>query len=266
LQIVPNRIDDCFARLRCEKRKGFIPYICAGDPALKTTVELSLALEEAGADILELGVPFSDPLADGIVNQLAAQRALAAGATVRGVLDCVREIRQHSEIPLVLYTYLNPIFQFGLEDFYRAAEKAGVDGLLILDLPPEEDLGAVAGDLFHIRLVAPTTPRERITDIVKGARGFLYYVSREGVTGARETVATSLPEQVKQLRKLSDLPIAVGFGISSPEQAREVAQHADAVVVGSAIVREIGAHGAKPDLIQRVVSIAKPLIEAIRAG
>ncbi len=257
-----NRIDSCFARLRAEKGKGFIPYICAGDPTLKRTVELSLALEKAGADLLELGLPFSDPLADGIVNQLAAQRALAAGATVRGVLDCVREIRKSSEIPIILYTYLNPIFQFG--DFHRAADKAGVDGLLILDLPPEEDLDAVAGKLFHIRLIAPTTPRERIAKIVKGARGFLYYVSREGVTGARETVAASLPEQIKQLRELSDLPVAVGFGISSPEQAREVAQHADAVVVGSAIVSQIAARGGETDLAERVVATVKPLIDAVR--
>jgi tryptophan synthase alpha chain len=261
---VPNRIDECFARLRAEKRKGFIPYICAGDPVLKKTVELALALEEAGADIVELGLPFSDPLADGIVNQLAAQRALAGGTTVRGVLDCVREIRQSSQIPLVLYTYLNPIFQFGFEDFHRAAEKAGVDGLLILDLPPEEDLDAVAGNLFHIRLVAPTTPRERIAKIAENAQGFIYYVSREGVTGARETVASSLPEQIRELRKLSDLPVAVGFGISSPDQAREVAQHADAVVVGSAIVSEIATHGGKADLVQRVISTVKPLIAAIR--
>src|ERR1700720_886081 len=134
-----NRIDNCFARLRSEKRKGFIPYICAGDPSLERTVDLAFALEEAGADLLELGLPFSDPLADGIVNQLAAQRSLAAGTTVRGVFNCVREIRRKSQIPIVLYSYLNPIFQFGAEKFHREAEDAGIDGLLILDLPPEEE-------------------------------------------------------------------------------------------------------------------------------
>src|SRR2546423_5282543 len=133
--LVKNRIDNCFGQLRSEKRKGFIPYICAGDPNLKRTVDLALALEKSGADLLELGIPFPDPLADGIVNQLAAQRALTAGATVRGMLDCVRDIRQHSQIPIVLYTYLNPICQFGIEEFHREAESAGVDGLLILDLP-----------------------------------------------------------------------------------------------------------------------------------
>jgi len=132
-----NRIDQCFARLRSEKRTGFIPYICAGDPNLKRTVDLAFALEKSGADLLELGLPFSDPLADGIVNQLAAQRALAAGTTIRGVFDCVREIRKKSQIPIVLYSYLNPIFQFGTDKFHREAEEAGVDGLLILDLPPQ---------------------------------------------------------------------------------------------------------------------------------
>src|SRR5438045_5650879 len=136
---MPNRIDDCFSRLRSQKQKGFIPYICAGDPSLTKTVDISLVLEKAGSDVLELGLPFSDPLADGIVNQLAAQRALSAGATSRGVFDCVREIRRKSQIPIVLYSYLNPIFQFGAEKFHSAAEKAGVDGLLILDTTPEED-------------------------------------------------------------------------------------------------------------------------------
>src|ERR1700682_443689 len=186
---MPNRINVCFERLRAAGRKGFIPYICAGDPTLKQTVALSLALEQAGADILELGLPFSDPLADGIVNQLAAQRALSAGATSRGVLECVRKIRKQSEIPIVLYTYLNPIFQFGLAEFHRAAETAGVDGLLILDLPPEEDVDLPAGNLIHIRLIAPTTPPDRVAAIAKGAKGFLYYISREGVTGARDTIS-----------------------------------------------------------------------------
>jgi tryptophan synthase alpha chain len=261
-----NRIETAFQRLHAEKRKGFIPYICAGDPSLSKTVDLSLALAQAGSDVLELGLPFSDPLADGIVNQLAAQRALAAGATVRGVLDCVRNIRKKSEIPIVLYTYANPMFQFGLEGFHAEAASAGVDGLLILDLPPEEDIDPGSTNLIHIRLVAPTTPPERIVEIVKNARGFLYYVSREGVTGAREKIASSLGEKVAQLRQLSALPIAVGFGISNPEQAREVAQHADAVVVGSAIVSEI-AHGGGTDLVERVISTVKPLIDAVsRSG
>src|SRR5256885_5430436 len=201
--LMHNRIDDCFARLRKEKRKGFIPYICAGDPTLKRTVDLAFALEEAGADVLELGFPFSDPLADGIVNQLAAQRSLAAGTTVRGVFDCVREIRRKSQIPIVLYTYLNPVFQFGADEFHREAEDAGVDGLLILDLPPEEDVDLGAGNLGHIRLIAPTTPADRIKTITKNAKGFLYYVSREGVTGARDSISSSLPTRIEELRSFS---------------------------------------------------------------
>jgi tryptophan synthase alpha chain len=259
---MPNKIDNCFARLRGDKRKGFIPYICAGDPTLNDTVDLALALEKAGADAIELGLPFSDPLADGIVNQLAAQRALTAGATTRGVLDCVRQIRARSTIPIVLYTYLNPIFQFGMEKFHREAEAAGVDGLLILDLPPEEDVDLAKGGPIHIRLVAPTTPPQRIQIIAKNARGFLYYVSREGVTGARETVSASLADQLKQLRKFSELPIAVGFGISNPEQAREVARHADAVVVGSAIVDLIARHGKQS--VEHVGAFARELVAAIR--
>ena len=259
-----NRIDNCFARLRVEKRKGFIPYICAGDPTLKRTVDLAFALEEAGADLLELGLPFSDPLADGIVNQLAAQRSLAAGTTVRGVFDCVREIRRKSQIPIVLYSYLNPIFQFGADKFHREAEEAGVDGLLILDLPPEEDVDLGAANLVHIRLIAPTTPADRMKKIATSAKGFLYYVSREGVTGARDSIATSLPQKIAELRAASDLPIAVGFGISSPEQAREVAQHADAIVVGSAIVDLIAKQGDKPEMVEKVRGFAGQMANAIR--
>jgi len=271
-----NRIDDCFARLRSQKRKGFIPYICAGDPSLKKTVELGLALEKSGADLLELGLPFSDPLADGIVNQLAAQRALTAGTTVRGVFDCVREIRRQSQIPIVLYSYLNPIFQFGAEKFHQEAAIAGIDGLLILDLPPEEDLseldclkqsspGARVAEqnVIHIRLIAPTTPPDRMKEIARNARGFLYYVSREGVTGARDSISTSLSQKIEELRRISDLPIAVGFGISNPDQAREVAQRANAVVVGSAIVDLIAKHGDKPEMVEKVGAFAREIANAI---
>jgi tryptophan synthase alpha chain len=280
-----NRIDNCFARLRSEKRKGFISYICAGDPDLEKTVDLARALEKAGADIIELGVPFSDPLADGIVNQLAAQRALAAGATVRGALECVREIRRNSEVPIVLYTYLNPIFQFGFDKFHGDAEAAGVDGLLILDLPLEEDVkareldclkqssfeaverGNGEGDnLFHVRLIAPTTSPERMKKIAAKAKGFLYYVSREGVTGEQKTVSSTLGETVSQLRGVTSLPIAVGFGISNPEQAREVANHADAVVVGSAIVDLIAKHGKGSDLIEKVSVFARSIADAIKSA
>jgi tryptophan synthase alpha chain len=260
---VHNRIDNCFARLRQEKRKGFIPYICAGDPNLKRTADLALALETAGADVLELGLPFSDPLADGIVNQLAAQRALAAGTTIRGVFDCVREIRKKSDIPIVLYSYLNPIFQFGADTFHSEAENAGIDGLLILDLPPEEDVDLPETNVLHIRLIAPTTPSDRMKAIARSANGFLYYVSREGVTGTRDSIASSLSDKVAQLRKHSNLPIAVGFGISNPNQACEVVRHADAVVVGSAIVDLIAKQGDTPEMIKQVTAFASSLANAI---
>ncbi len=263
---MPNRIDACFAALRSRGEKAFIAYIGAGDPSLARTVEIACALEKAGTDILELGVPFSDPLADGIVNQLAAQRALEAGATVRGVLDCVRTIRRTSQMPIVLYTYLNPMVQCGLDDFYREAESAGVDGLLILDLPPDEDIEERSGAIAHIRLVAPTTPRKRLEQICARGAGFIYYVSREGVTGAQTSVAASLGERVAEIRECTELPIAVGFGVSNPEQAAEVAQHADAVVVGSVIVNQIAEHGAAGDLPARVAAFVKPMTRAVKGG
>jgi tryptophan synthase alpha chain len=261
-----NRIDTCFARLRTERRKGFIPYICAGDPNFAQTVDLALALEKAGADILELGVPFSDPLADGIVNQLAAQRALEAGATVHGVLECVRHIRCRSQIPIVLYTYMNPIFRFGFAEFHRQAEAAGIDGLLILDLPPDEEIDFESEALFHIRLVAPSTSKARLEKICAQARGFIYYVSREGVTGAREDLASTLANRIAEIRGVTKLPIAVGFGISNADQAREAAKLADAVVVGSAIVREIAEHAQSPDLCERIVDLVRPLIAAVKTN
>jgi tryptophan synthase alpha chain len=259
-----NRIQPCFEALRDRNEKAFIAYICAGDPDLPKTVDLALALEKAGTDILELGVPFSDPLADGLVNQLAAQRALEAGATVRGVLDCVRQIRQRSQIPIVLYTYLNPIFQFGFDRFHHEASEAGVDGLLILDLPPEEEMEMETSGLVHIRLIAPTTPPDRIEKICARAAGFIYYVSREGVTGVQTSVASSLGERVAQIRECTKLPIAVGFGISNPAQAREVAQFADAIVVGSAIVQKISEAGGAPDLANQIASFVKALMSAVK--
>src|SRR6266853_840839 len=234
---MPNRIDRTFADLRAAGKKALIAYIAAGDPSLDATRELACAFEKAGVDILELGVPFSDPLADGIPNQLAAARALASGTTVHGVLDCVRAIRAASQLPIVLYTYMNPIYRYGFELFHRDAEAAGVDGLLILDLPPDEDaqnaeLTQHTG-LKRIRLIAPTTPEKRIAQLTNGASGFIYYVSREGVTGERAEVASSLPERVAAIRATTPLPIAVGFGISNPAQVREVSQIADGIVVGS---------------------------------
>ena len=263
---MPNRIDQKFTSLKAQGRKGFIAYIAAGDPDLASTKSLAIAFEKAGVDVLELGVPFSDPLADGVVNQLAAQRALEAGATVPKVLDMIREIRKQSQIPIVLYTYVNPVYKYGFAKFHHDAAEAGVDGLLILDLPPEEDRDEFtnAAGLKRIRLIAPTTPPERIREITAKADGFIYYVSREGVTGEQTTVAASLAERVADIRKTTSLPIAVGFGISNPDHVREVAQSADAVVVGSAIVKRIADYGNEPDLVARVVEFIQPLVDALR--
>ena len=263
---MPNRIDQTFANLRAVGRKALIAYISAGDPNLDATRELAWAFEAAGVDVLELGVPFSDPLADGVVNQLAAARALAAGTTVQGVLECVRAIRTKSQLPIVLYTYMNPIYRFGFAQFHREAESAGVDGLLILDLPPDEDalnaeLSQQSG-LKRIRLIAPTTPPARIEQLTKGASGFVYYVSREGVTGERAEVAASLPEQVAAIRATTALPIAVGFGISTPDHVRQAAKVADGVVVGSAIVKRIAQFGKSPELVEKLSAFVQPLAEA----
>ena len=263
-----NRIDQKFSALRAAGQKALIAYISAGDPNLAATCALALAFEKAGVDILELGVPFSDPLADGVVNQLAAARALASGTTVRGVLECVREIRRGSQLPIVLYTYMNPIYRYGFAEFHRDAEAAGVDGLLILDLPPDEDaqnaeLTETSG-LKRIRLIAPTTPPARIAALTKDASGFIYYVSREGVTGERADVADTMAGRVAEIRATTSLPIAVGFGISTPEHVREVAAVADGVVVGSAIVKRIAEAGDVPDLAARLAKFVAPLAVAAR--
>ncbi len=263
-----NRIDEKFTTLRAAGKKALIAYISAGDPHLAATRALAIAFEKAGVDILELGVPFSDPLADGVVNQLAAARALASGTTVHGVLDCVREIRRESQLPIVLYTYVNPIYRYGFAAFHRDAEAAGVDGLLILDLPPEEDARNVelreTSGLKRIRLIAPTTPPARIAALTKDASGFIYYVSREGVTGERAEVADTMAGRVAEIRATTSLPIAVGFGISNPEHVRQVAACADGVVVGSAIVKQIAAAGDSPDLTQRLADFVRPLAEATK--
>jgi len=263
-----NRIDRKFAALRAQGSKAFIAYICAGDPSFEATRALALRLEKAGVDILELGLPFSDPLADGIVNQLAAQRALDAGATPRAVLDCVRQIRRDSQIPIVLYTYINPLLALGFEAFHRDAEEAGVDGLLILDLPPDEEGSELApvGGMRRIRLIAPTTPDERISRITAHAGGFIYYVSREGVTGEQASVAETLAERVEAIRRTTSLPVVVGFGVSNPDQAGQVAQLADGVVVGSAIVKRIAQFTGQPEMPDLVAEFVRPLAAAAKLG
>lgn len=264
-----NRIVECFDHLKAARKKGFIVYIGAGDPDLEATRQLAIAFDSAGVDILELGVPFSDPLADGIVNQLAAQRGLESGTTPASVLSTVAAIRKESQIPIVLYIYFNLIHRAGLERFIQEAAAAGVDGLLVLDLPPEESANYEslmrASGLCNIYLVAPTTPDDRMELIVKRGSGFIYYVSREGVTGMQSKVAATIGEKTAKIRTHTDLPIAVGFGISTPDQARTVAEHAEAIVVGSAVVNEIAQHGKSPQLVERAGAFVNSLATAVKS-
>lgn len=237
-----TRIDQRFAELRASGRKGFVAYVTAGDPTLRETEQVVLSLEDAGVDFVELGIPFSDPLADGRVNQESAARALAGGATPRGVLEMVARLRRRTALPMLCYTYMNPIHAMGAARFAREARSAGLDGALFLDLPVEESAAyaQVLGryGLNNITLVTPTTPPARIARIAKATTGFVYCVSREGVTGAQKKLSPKAVDLVEQTRRLTDLPVAIGFGISTPEHAAAAAHAADAVVVGSAIVRQ----------------------------
>jgi tryptophan synthase alpha chain len=236
-----DRIAQAFARARARGRAAFVAYLCAGDPDFDASLAACRAVLMGGADILELGVPFSDPLADGLTNQLAAQRALQSGMTSARVLELVRRLRDdHPDTPIVFYTYYNLVFANGVEAFVRSAKAAGVDGMLTLDLPPEEadELldASHAHDLKTVFIVAPTTPAHRIPKITAAATGFIYYVSREGVTGVRDEMAGGIPEAMERIRAHTALPVAVGFGISRRDQVNRVARVADGVVVGSALV------------------------------
>jgi tryptophan synthase alpha chain len=263
-----NRIDQRFRALRALGKKGFIAYIAAGDPTLPATAALALELERVGVDVLELGVPFSDPLADGVVNQLAAERALRGGTTLPGVLKMVAGLRRRGfQLPVVFYIYFNLILHYGVKQFAQDAAAAGVDGVLALDLPPEEADGfeqtiRQAG-LHLIYLIAPTTPEDRIRQIARHASGFIYYVSREGVTGMQPTMGPAVTQHIATIRRHSTLPVAIGFGISNPAQARAAAQSADAVVVGSAIVNQIAKHGRDRRMPARVARFVGTLTKAV---
>jgi tryptophan synthase alpha chain len=265
-----NRIDQRFRALRAMKQKGFIAYIAAGDPNLKATAALALELEHVGVDILELGVPFSDPLADGVVNQLAAERALRSGTTLAGVFKMVAGLRRRGlQLPVVFYIYFNLIHHYGVRKFAKDAAAAGVDGVLALDLPPEEaavfeQIIRQAG-LHPIYLIAPTTPEARIRQVARHASGFIYYVSREGVTGMQKAQAPAATKHIAAIRRCSKLPVAMGFGISNPAQARAAAQAADAVVVGSVIVNQIAKHGKDRRMPVRVARFVGAMAKAIKA-
>ena len=236
-----GRIQDCFQSLKKEGKAAFIPYLCAGDPDVSTCLRLSRILIEDGIDILEVGVPFTDPLADGLTNQLAAQRALEAGASQASTFEMVKTLRKESETPVVFYTYYNLVHARGVKRYIEDCAEAGVDGLLVLDLPPEEADELIEAarerDIEVIFIIAPTTREERIVAITQKASGFLYYVSREGVTGERQDLAEGLEGSLNTIREHTDLPVVVGFGISSPEQVKTIGQLADGVVVGSTLVR-----------------------------
>lgn len=258
-----SRISEKFMALREKKEKALIVYLTAGDPSLAITKELILALENAGADILEIGVPFSDPTADGPVIQAAAQRALKSGATLTAILEMIKEVRRVSQIPIVLFGYYNPIFVYGGEKFARHAARAGVDGVLVVDLPPEEapelrEFTDAAGIDF-IFLIAPTTGAKRTRQIAAGANGFIYYISITGITGTAAPKIADIETAVSKLRKITKLPVAVGFGITTPEQAGQIGKTADGVIVGSAVVRLIDENRNSPDLIKIVADFTGAL-------
>ena len=259
-----SRIGETFASLKRLGRGGFIPFITAGDPDLLTTESLLIELASAGADIIELGVPFSDPVADGETIQRASERALRKGVTLRDALTSIARAKQRIDVPIVLFSYFNPLLKFGEEQLAKEAKQAGVDAILVTDLIPEEAKSWTQTLLGHgldpIFLVAPTTSNERLAHIAQRARGFIYAVSRAGVTGARDQMTRDAEALVKRVRAVSDLPVAVGFGISTPEQVRAVWRFADAAVVGSAIVREIENLRDSPDLVKRVGEFARSLV------
>ncbi len=251
-----GRIEETFAQLATRNETALIPFITAGDPSLAATEDIIYALVDAGADIVELGMPFSDPMADGPTIQAASERALLAGATLKGVLQLVKRVRQRTQVPIVLMGYYNPIFSYGRQLFAEDASAAGVDGLLLVDLPPEEqqELGAFVEPLgIHlITLLTPTTPEDRIISLLSKAQGFVYYVSMTGVTGTAKVDIAAIEERVQHLRSLSPVAVAVGFGITTAVDAGSIARFSDAVVVGSALVNVIKQHADSPCLLEEV--------------
>ncbi len=268
-----SRLTATFEKLKAENRAGFVPFVMGGDPGFDASLELLRALPGAGADIIEIGVPVTDPMADGPAIQLAGQRALDAGQTLPKTLDLVRSFRERdNETPLVLMGYYNPFYSYGPERFVKDAHDAGVDGLIIVDLPPEEDaemcLPARAAGLDFIRLATPTTDDERLPAVLKNSSGFVYYVSVAGITGAKTGAAAAVSGAVERLQKASSLPVAVGFGIKTEERAAEIAREADAVVVGSALVDTLakGLEKGHDHAIKQTVSLAEGLSRAIKTA
>ncbi|MGH7221194.1 MAG: tryptophan synthase subunit alpha [Nitrospiraceae bacterium] len=262
------KLDRTFAQLRQRGEKALIAYVMAGDPSLQETEQLVVELEQAGADIIELGVPFSDPIADGPVIQQAAERALRSGTSLRTILPMVTRLRVRTQIPLVLMAYYNSIHAFGPERFCREAAQAGVDGLIMPDMPPDEagplKGPAAAAGLPLIFLLAPTSTAERRTFVARQSQGFVYYVSLTGITGAKLPNLADVGKNVEKIRKVTCVPVAVGFGVATPEDAAKVAAIADGVIVGSAIVKLIAAHRQKPEMVKRVAEFVRSLKNAMR--
>ncbi|MFT3990752.1 MAG: tryptophan synthase subunit alpha [Luteolibacter sp.] len=262
-----SRIDSTFSRLKAENKKAFVAYVAAGDPDFESSLEILKQLADHGADIIELGLPFSDPLADGIVNQMAADRSLKSGMTTARSIELIRRFRETHQTPIVLFTYLNPVFTYGFEKFHLDAANAGADGILLLDLPPDEaalhtDLCAGYG-LQRIRLIAPTTPADRVKLLARSAEGFIYALSRTGVTGAHGAPSANIAELVAGIKQHTDVPVCVGFGITTPDQAAMVASAADGVIVGSAIVKQVELNPASP--AAAVTAFTAPLIAATKS-
>ncbi|MGB2630795.1 MAG: tryptophan synthase subunit alpha [Candidatus Omnitrophota bacterium] len=266
-----NRIKETFDRLKKEKKKAFIPYITAGDPNIQATKRLVQALSRAGADIIELGIPFSDPLADGPTIQRAVFRSLKAGCTVGKILRMVKEARNVVATPLIFMTYYNIVFNYGIERFVKDAKKNGADGIIVPDLPLEEsnDLIEVAykNDFYVILLAAPTTPLERFKKIANRSRGFVYYVSLTGVTGARRKLSEKLKGEVRKLKKVSATPVCVGFGISNPVQAKEIAEVSDGVILGSATINVMEKYlPDKNKAVKEVEKFARSIARAVHSA
>ncbi len=264
---VMTRIDKKFAALRAEGKKAFVAYIMAGDPDYQTSLEIVRGLPGAGVDVIELGLPFTDPMADGPTIQLAGQRALEAGQTLKKTLELARTFREEDDTtPIVLMGYYNPIYSHGVDRFLADAKAAGIDGLIIVDLPPEEDtelcLPAQDAGLNFIRLATPTTDDKRLPKVMQNTSGFVYYVSITGITGAANAVATDVGPEVARIKSATDLPIVVGFGIKTPEASRDIASVADGAVVGSAIVDRIG----KGETPEQVLAFVKGLADGAHSA
>lgn len=263
-----NRIEKTFQELRSKNKKAFIPYIMAGDPSLEKTKELVHILAEHGADIIELGVPFTDPVADGPTIQRAAERALKNKVTLRKVISLVKELRMKTRIPLVLMTYYNPVFKYGEEQFMKDSMTAGVDGVIIPDLPPDEadDLirFAQASGIATIFLLAPTSTHDRIKKVASSSKGFIYYVSMTGTTGASLSVDAAIEKAIVRIKKITSMPVAVGFGISTPEEAAQMSAVSDGVIVGSAIVKKIAQTQESDSLYRNLTAFLDTMRNAIR--